>query len=84
MIEGNHYASHEIEVCIETSTHTGKPSVRSELMINNYVDITKRCRCAIMVANKAYGCQSSYPKRHRHIATVYLKGIGVAMLLVLT
>ena len=68
------------------STHTGKPSARSELVINNYVDITKRLTyiqgvgVPLWLANKAYGCQS----RHRHIATVYLKGIGVAMLLVLT
>ena len=54
------------------------------LLKGTEVNLHKRFRCAIMVANKAYGCQSSYPKRHRHIATVYLKGIGVAMLLVLT
>ena len=66
------------------STHTGKPSVRSELMINSYVDITKRLTyiqgvgVPLWLTNKAYGCQSSYLKRHKHIATVYLKGIGVA------
>ena len=81
------------------STHTGKPSVRSELMImailvllqGTEVNLHKGVGVPLWLTHKAYGCQSSYPKRHRHIATVYLKGIGVAinrvnfkMLLVLT
>ena len=77
-----------LKFALRLLTHTGKPSVRSELMINSYFDITevnlhKGVGVPLWLANKAYGCQSSYPKRHRHIATVYLKGVGVAIELTL-
>ena len=56
------------------STHTGKPSVRSELVINSYVDITKRLTyiqgvgVPLWLANKAYG-----------VRVVTLKGIGTLL-----